>query len=77
MPIVVLSVLDEEEQKVLALQAGADDYLTKPFSARELVARLEAVFRRVTEHGEEPTIPRRGAWRSTSPLTRSSETVAR
>ncbi len=56
MPIVVLSALEEEEQKVLALQAGADDYLTKPFSARELVARLEAVFRRAGESADQPTL---------------------
>ncbi len=55
MPIVVLSGIDEEEQKVLALEAGADDYVTKPFASGELVARLHAVFRR-TEDGEETTI---------------------
>lgn len=46
MPILVLSGLDEEAQKVAALQAGADDYLTKPFSGRELLARLRALMRR-------------------------------
>ena len=56
MPIVVLSGLAEEEQKVVALEAGADDYLTKPFSGRELIARLQAVFRRVGEEAEEPSI---------------------
>ena len=56
MPIVVLSALDEEEQKVAALQAGADDYLTKPFSARELLARLDAVFRRVLDTEEQPIL---------------------
>jgi len=60
MPILVLSALEEEEQKVLALQAGADDYLIKPFSARELLARLEAVFRRVAANGEEPTLTVKG-----------------
>ena len=55
MPIVLLSGLDEEEQKVLALEAGADDYVTKPFSSGELVARLHAVFRRA-EESEETTI---------------------
>ena len=40
MPIIVLSAVGEEEQKVRALEAGADDYVTKPFGARELVARL-------------------------------------
>ena len=56
MPIVILSALDEEEQKVEALRAGADDYLTKPFSARELLARLEAVFRRAVDAGAEASV---------------------
>jgi two-component system KDP operon response regulator KdpE len=60
MPIVVLSALDEEEQKVLALRAGADDYITKPFSGRELLARLEAVFRRVVSSNEEATVTVKG-----------------
>ena len=47
MPIVVLSAVGEEEQKVLALEAGADDYVTKPFGPKELVARLRAALRRV------------------------------
>jgi two-component system KDP operon response regulator KdpE len=47
MPIIVLSAVDEEEQKIRALEAGADDYITKPFSPKELVARLQAVLRRV------------------------------
>ena len=46
MPIILLSAVGEEEEKVRALRAGADDYVTKPFGARELVARLEAVLRR-------------------------------
>jgi two-component system, OmpR family, KDP operon response regulator KdpE len=46
MPILVLSAVGEEEQKVRALEAGADDYVTKPFGARELVARLKAALRR-------------------------------
>jgi two-component system KDP operon response regulator KdpE len=45
-PILVLSAIGEEEQKVRALEAGADDYVTKPFGPRELVARLHAVLRR-------------------------------
>jgi two-component system, OmpR family, KDP operon response regulator KdpE len=47
MPILVLSALGEEDRKVEALAAGADDYVTKPFGPRELVARLEATLRRV------------------------------
>jgi two-component system, OmpR family, KDP operon response regulator KdpE len=51
MPILVLSALGEEEQKVRALEAGADDYVTKPFGARELVARLQAALRRAGKDG--------------------------
>ena len=46
MPIIVLSAVGEEDAKVRALAAGADDYVTKPFGPRELIARLEAVLRR-------------------------------
>jgi len=56
MPILVLSAIGEEDQKVLALEAGADDYLTKPFGPRELVARLRAVLRRAGARDDEPTI---------------------
>jgi two-component system, OmpR family, KDP operon response regulator KdpE len=55
MPILVLSAVGEEEQKVRALEAGADDYITKPFGSRELVARLQAALRRGGV-GEEPRI---------------------
>jgi two-component system KDP operon response regulator KdpE len=50
----VLSALGEEEEKVRALEAGADDYVTKPFGARELVARLEAALRRAAPADDEP-----------------------
>jgi two-component system, OmpR family, KDP operon response regulator KdpE len=56
MPILVLSAVGEEEQKVRALEAGADDYITKPFGTRELVARLHAALRRAAGPGEEPSI---------------------
>ena len=56
MPILVLSAVGEEEQKVRALEAGADDYITKPFGARELVARLQAALRRVVHEDEEPRV---------------------
>ena len=45
-PIVVLSAVGEEKEKIAALDAGADDYVTKPFSVDELLARLRAVLRR-------------------------------
>jgi two-component system, OmpR family, KDP operon response regulator KdpE len=56
MPILVLSAVGEEDQKVRALEGGADDYITKPFGARELVARLQAALRRTATTGEEPRI---------------------
>jgi two-component system KDP operon response regulator KdpE len=56
MPIVVLSAIGEETQKVRALEAGADDYVTKPFGNRELVARLHAALRRADRAGDEPKI---------------------
>jgi two-component system, OmpR family, KDP operon response regulator KdpE len=56
MPILVLSAVGEEEQKVRALEAGADDYITKPFGNRELVARLNAALRRAARGEEEPSI---------------------
>jgi len=56
MPILVLSAVGEEDQKVRALEAGADDYITKPFGARELVARLQAALRRAVREDEQPRI---------------------
>jgi two-component system, OmpR family, KDP operon response regulator KdpE len=56
MPIIVLSAVGEEDEKVRALRAGADDYVTKPFGARELVARLEAVLRRTGGEPEESVV---------------------
>ena len=46
-PIIILSVRDDPSEKIIALDAGADDYLTKPFSVGELLARLKAVMRRL------------------------------
>src|SRR4030042_1767853 len=48
-PIIMLTVKDKEIDKVLGLELGADDYMTKPFSLRELTARVKAVFRRTEE----------------------------
>lgn len=56
MPILVLSAIGDEEQKVKALEAGADDYITKPFGSRELVARLQAALRRTGSAEVEPRI---------------------
>jgi two-component system, OmpR family, KDP operon response regulator KdpE len=55
--IVMVTVRDAEEDKVLALEAGADDYVTKPFRYRELVARMGAVYRRTHAPGAtEPVV---------------------
>jgi two-component system KDP operon response regulator KdpE len=51
-PIVVLSAVGDEQQKVRALDAGADDYVTKPFGSEELLARMRAVLRRRSADGE-------------------------
>ncbi len=56
MPIIVLSAIGEEDQKVRALEAGADDYVTKPFGSRELVARLQAALRRAAPQPDEPVL---------------------
>lgn len=53
-PIIVLSVRDRETEKIAALDAGADDYLTKPFAAGELMARIRAAVRRAAHAGTEP-----------------------
>ncbi len=47
LPILILTVRDQEEDKVTALELGADDYVTKPFSTRELIARIRAAVRRL------------------------------
>jgi two-component system, OmpR family, KDP operon response regulator KdpE len=56
MPIIVLSAVGDEGEKVRALEAGADDYVVKPFAPRELVARLQANLRRAGDGPEEPAI---------------------
>jgi two-component system KDP operon response regulator KdpE len=56
MPIIVLSAVGDESEKVRALEAGADDYVTKPFGPRELVARLQATLRRAERPVDEPTV---------------------
>ena len=55
-PILVLSAVGDEREKVRALEAGADDYVTKPFGPDELVARLRAALRRVAPEPEEPVV---------------------
>jgi two-component system KDP operon response regulator KdpE len=56
MPILVLSAVGDETEKIRALNAGADDYVTKPFSPGELIARLNAVLRRAGAAPDDPVI---------------------
>jgi two-component system KDP operon response regulator KdpE len=56
MPLIVLSAIGDEDAKVRALAAGADDYVTKPFGPRELIARLQANLRRAEPDPEESLI---------------------
>jgi two-component system KDP operon response regulator KdpE len=58
-PIIVLTALDAESDKVTALDLGADDYLTKPFGVEELLARVRAALRRTQWHSEAPSPGRR------------------
>ena len=53
-PIIVISVREQEKDKIAALDAGADDYLTKPFGVGELIARLRAALRRSAQAETEP-----------------------
>jgi len=55
-PIVMLTARDEEPDRVAGLEVGADDYVTKPFSPRELVARVKAILRRSELRAREPTV---------------------
>src|SRR5881275_2420072 len=56
LPILVLSAVGDEREKVRALDAGADDYVTKPFGTDELLARLRALLRRSAEPGGSPQV---------------------
>jgi len=53
-PIILLTARGEEDDKIRGLETGADDYITKPFSPRELAARIKAVLRRTAPAAEEP-----------------------
>ncbi len=56
LPIIMLTAKVEEDDKIAGLEAGADDYVTKPFSPRELMARIKAVLRRAAPHTTEDPI---------------------
>lgn len=63
-PIIIISAKDEEVDKILGLELGSDDYLTKPFSPRELVARVKRLFKRVVIHQEQQNEQDNEAYRS-------------
>ena len=52
----MLTALGEEADRVLGLEVGADDYVTKPFSPRELVLRIRSVLRRTAGHAADPAV---------------------
>lgn len=55
-PVIILSVKEQENDKITALDAGADDYVTKPFGMGELLARIRAALRHVAGTGDEPVL---------------------
>jgi two-component system KDP operon response regulator KdpE len=55
-PIIILSMHEAEQNKIAALDAGADDYLTKPFSTGELMARIRIAFRKVGKTPDDPIL---------------------
>jgi two-component system phosphate regulon response regulator PhoB len=59
-PVIMLTAKSAESDRVVGLELGADDYVTKPFSPRELGARVKAVLRRTSLHQEPPDVVRRG-----------------
>jgi DNA-binding response OmpR family regulator len=59
-PLIMLTARTTEADRVVGLELGADDYVTKPFSPRELVARVKAVFRRIARQQEPEAVLRRG-----------------
>src|SRR5689334_19153097 len=71
-PVIMLTAKVEDQDKILGLEIGADDYLTKPFNVRELIARVRAVLRRVQNATTEPDVLRA----ADIVLDRSGRTVA-
>ena len=64
LPVIVLSAKGEESDKILGLSMGADDYVAKPFSPQELLARVASQLRRYTQLGDMNALPRQGEIRS-------------
>ena len=73
-PILMLTAKDTEQDRVLGLELGADDYVTKPFSPRELVARVRAILRR-SSHDASPSETPGGRWAGFSSTPRRTRCV--
>jgi DNA-binding response OmpR family regulator len=71
-PIVILTARGEETDRIVGLELGADDYIVKPFSPREVVARVRAVLRRASAPDDERQVLRRGAMEIDIPRMRVS-----
>ena len=74
-PIIMLTAKSESGDKVLGLNVGADDYITKPFDPAEVVARVKSQLRRYTKLGAAPEPEKEGRW-SVGPITLDEETKA-
>lgn len=70
LPILILTARDQDIDKIVALEMGADDYLTKPFNPRELVARVRAILRRTSGGRSSPDRPRRLGQVTINPASR-------
>ncbi|HRO24520.1 MAG TPA: response regulator transcription factor, partial [Promineifilum sp.] len=70
LPILMLTARDQDIDKIVALEMGADDYLTKPFNPRELVARVRAILRRTSGGRPGPDQPRRLGRLTLNPASR-------
>ena len=71
LPLIMLTARDEESDRVAGLELGADDYVSKPFSPRELAARVKAVLRRTGRPPGRGRRPGSVTWRSAGPVTTS------
>lgn len=60
LPIIMLTARSEQHDKILGLESGADDYMTKPFSPRELLARIQALLRRRSPHSTQDIVEKSG-----------------
>jgi len=72
-PVILLTAKSEETDRIVGLEMGADDYVLKPFSPRELVARIKVIFRRVATGGQRVTAPDGASYAFSGWLLKSQE----